>query len=367
MLGFICGSTQSTYLRMSRTELTNNADYSVNPQCISNNNKIKCNNWRNPMKTLRFILVCCICLLLVYPMLAAAPDTEKIAYVSWQNGTSSIELMNPDGGDHQILLRRSGKINQLAWSPDGEKILFCTERSGTHDIFIMDADGSNVKPVFEEMKYKREPVWSPDGKQIAFVAYSKIAKNWNIHIASADGQNIKPTIQTHRMGGDPSWSPDGTKIAYVISNVKKREIYIYDLDSNTNRRLILHKQPWFALPRWSPNGQKIAFAWSGSDIENGIYISNGDGTGTKLITPTEQAKVYSLAWAPNGKHLVYSKSVRGIAHIFTIELATGETAQLTQEGVNIDPVWYDPGASSLSVKPNEHLLTSTWGKIKRQD
>ncbi len=318
------------------------------------------------MKTLRLILIYSICLLFVYPVLAA-PNTEKIAYVSWQNGTSSIEMMNPDGEDHQILLRRSGKINQLAWSPDGEKILFCTERSGTHDIYIMDADGSNVKPVFEQMNYKREPVWSPDGKQIAFVAYSKIAKNWNIHIASADGQNIEPTIQTHRMGGDPSWSADGSKIAYVISNVKKREIYIYDLESNTNKRLILHKQPWFTLPRWSPNSQKIAFAWSGSDIDNGIYISNGDGTGTKLITTTEQLRVYSLAWAPNGKQLVYSKSVRGLVHIFTVDIATSKTVQLTREGVNIDPVWYDPGASSLSVKPNEQLLTSTWGKIKRQD
>lgn len=319
------------------------------------------------MKTLRLILICCMCLLLGYPVLAAAPDTEKIAYVSWQNGISSIELMNPDGEDHQILLRRSGKINQLAWSPDGEKILFCTDRNETHDIFIMDADGSNIKPVFQEMKYKRQPVWSPNGKQIAFVAYSKIDNNWNIHIASADGQNIQPTIQTHRMGGDPSWSADGSKIAYVISNIKKREIYIYDLESNTNKRLILHKQPWFTLPRWAPKSEKIAFVWSGIDIENGIYISNGDGRSPKLITPTEQARVYSLAWAPNGEQLVYSKSVEGIVHIYTVNIETGETVQLTQNGANIDPVWYDPAASSLPVQPNENLLTSTWGKIKKQD
>ena len=318
------------------------------------------------MKTLQLMLVCCICLLLVYPVLAAAPDEEKIAYVNWQKGTSSIELMNPDGGDHQILLRRSGKINQLAWSPDGEKILFCTERSGTHDIFIMDADGSNVKPVFEEMKYKREPVWSPDGKQIAFVAYSKVAKNWNIHIASADGHDIEPTIQTHRMGGDPSWSPDGTKIAYVISNVKKREIYIYDLESMKSERLILDKKPRFTLPRWSPDGNKIAFYSSGLDKHNGIYTVSSSGFLQKLIIATDISKVYSLAWAPNGKHLVYSKSVKGIPQIFTVNIATGKTVQLTQEGVNIDPVWYDPSAS-LPVNPNEHSLTSTWGKIKRQD
>ncbi|RKU28747.1 hypothetical protein C6497_08285 [Candidatus Poribacteria bacterium] len=317
------------------------------------------------MKTLRFYLACCLCLLFVYPVYAAPPDTAKIAYVTWIKGNSTINLMNPDGGEHKILLQRSGKINQLAWSPNGEKLLFCAERNGTHDIFIMNADGSNIKPVFQLMKYKREPVWSPDGKQIAYVAYSKTANNWNIHIASADGQNIKPTIQTHRLGGDPSWSSDSTKIAYVISNVKKSEIYIYNLDSNTKKRLILHKQPWFTLPRWSPNSQKIAFAWGGNDIENGIYISNGDGTDTQLITATEQAKIYSLAWAPNGKQLVYSKSVRGISQIFTVDIATGETLQLTQEGVNIDPVWYDPAVSSLPVEPNKQLLTSTWGKIKK--
>lgn len=319
------------------------------------------------MKTLRFILVCFISITLLPQVFAAAPDTERIAYVTWINGNSTINLMNPDGGDHQILLRRSDKINQLAWSPDGENILFCAERSGRHDIYIMKPDGSDVKPVFELMKYKRQPVWSPDGKQIAFVAYSKVANNWNIHIASVDGNQIEPTIQTHRLGGDPSWSSDGTKIAYVISNVKKREIYIYDLESNTNKRLILHKQPWFTLPRWSPNSQKIAFTWIGSDIENGIYTSNGDGTDTELITATEQARVYSLAWAPNGKQLVYSKFVKGIPHIFTVDIETGKTVQLTEEGVNIDPVWYDPAGSSLPVEYNEHLLTSTWGNIKKQD
>ncbi|MCG9128442.1 PD40 domain-containing protein [Candidatus Poribacteria bacterium] len=318
------------------------------------------------MKTLRFILICFISLMIVLPVLAAAPDTEKIAYVTWKNDSSTINLMNPNGGDHQILLRRSGKINQLAWSPNGEKILFCADRNGTHDVFIMDADGSNVKPVFDEMIYKREPIWSPDGKQIAFVAYSKIANNYNIHIASADGNYIEPTIQTHRLGGDPSGSPDGTKIAYVISNVKKREIYVFNLETKESKRLILDKNPHYILPRWSPLGDKIAFYSSGLHKENGIYTVTPDGFNQKLVVSTDISFVSALAWAPNGKRMVYSKSVKGITQIFTVDIATGRTMQLTQDGVNIDPVWYDPASTSLPVKPNSHLLTSTWGNIKAE-
>ncbi len=127
--------------------------------------------------------------MLLCPVMAKAPATAKIAFVSKIDNTWGIDMMNPDGGNRVNLIRKT--VNQLAWSPLGEQILFgARNNNGLHDIYVMDADGTNMKPVFDTGNYKREPSWSPDGKQIAYMAYSKISQSWNIHIATTDGQSV---------------------------------------------------------------------------------------------------------------------------------------------------------------------------------
>ena len=48
--------------------------------------------------------------------------------------------------------------------------------------------------------------------------------------------------------------------------------------------------------------------------------------------------------------------------IVVVDVETGRKTQLTHRGWNITPSWFDP--KSLSVSPQLHLLTTTWGKIK---
>ena len=46
-----------------------------------------------------------------------------------------------------------------------------------------------------------------------------------------------------------------------------------------------------------------------------------------------------------------------------VDVKTGSETQLTHRGRNITPSWFNP--TNLSVAPEPHLLTTTWGKIKK--
>ncbi len=320
------------------------------------------------MKILRLIILCIIVMMLLCPAFAKSPEKAKIALVSREGGSWGIDMINPDGSDRVNLIQFTGSINQLAWSPDGKQILFGTRNNnGLHDIFIVEADGTNAQPLFKAQNYKREPAWSPDGKQIAYMAYSKILGAWHIHIATTDEQSVEPIIPVDRLGGDPAWSPDGTEIAFVMAAFQKREIYIYNLETNTQEKLLEKESPWMLLPTWAPDGKKIAFYLSGIGQQRGIYTANRDGTELQQVTEAD-ARVYSLTWSPSGDELLYTKIVKinNSAQLFTVNLTTRKINQLTDEGHNSDAVWFDPLSSSLSVSPSESLLT-TWGRIKNRN
>ena len=320
------------------------------------------------MKILRLIILCIIVLMLLCPAFAKSPEKAKIAFVSREGGSWGIDMINPDGSDRVNLIQFTGSINQLAWAPDGKQILFGTRNNNRlHDIFIVEADGTNAQPLFKTQNYKREPTWAPDGKQIAYMAYSKILDAWHIHIATTDEQSVEPIIPVDRLGGDPAWSPDGTEIAFVMAAFQKREIYIYNLETNTQEKLLEKESPWMLLPTWAPDGKKIAFYLSGIGQQRGIYTANRDGTELQQVTEAD-ARVYSLTWSPSGNELLYTEIVKinNSAQLFTVNLKTRKINQLTDEGHNSDAVWFDPLSSSLSVSPSESLLT-TWGRIKNRN
>ena len=314
------------------------------------------------MKLIRLIILCSIGLTLLCPVFANTPVKAKIAFVS---NNMSIEIMNPDGSARENLIRDTHGINQLAWSPSGEHILFGSRNAeGNHDIFIVNADGTNKKPLLATQNYKRQPTWAPDGKQIAYMAYSKIWQSWSIQVATTDGKSITPIIRVHMHGGEPAWSPDGKEIAYVQAELQKREIYIYNLETQTQQKLVAKNPPWMTHPTWSPDSQTIAFKWSRIGPQKGIYTVNRDGTELKQVVEIGSTRIKSLTWSPNGDELLYSHPVEHDIHLFKVNLRTQTIQQLTHnEGKNYDAVWFDPTPSPLSISLSDSLIT-TWGKIK---
>ena len=128
--------------------------------------------------------------------------------------------------------------------------------------------------------------------------------------------------------------------------------------------------PWINEPSWSPRGDKITFAQLSGAGFNGqgfltfqkgtIYIANHDGTGSRQVT--DKLSAYNPTWSPQGSELIYNAR-SGTLQLYKTDLNGDNPIQLTHDGSNSSPDWFDP--TTLAVSPLVHSLTTTWGKLKQ--
>ncbi|MCM8772959.1 MAG: hypothetical protein NC922_07910 [Candidatus Omnitrophica bacterium] len=239
------------------------------------------------------------------------------------------------------------------------KILFTSTRTGKNQIYIVDYDGdnliqlTNVDYLVNFPRYLRK-------NDILFVSYednwAKIAKmnidtkkietfiakpglnacvsvcqkreeiaivlsqsgNPEIYIADFNG-NIKKRLTDYSgIDSSPSFSPDGKYIAFVSDRNGKPQIYIMDRDGFGIRR-ISYISGYCTSPVFSPDGNYIAYIFS----EGGKYSLAIYEMETKKTFKISNLNCEEISWAPDSRHIVYSKSENGqelkIIDIFTKE------------------------------------------------
>lgn len=308
----------------------------------------------------------------VCPVFAKAPNTAKIVYSSTRDGNWEIYTMNTDGSQQVRLTQNFAEDFTPVWSPTGEEILFLSDRDGVPDLYLMDADGKNVRRVFKKSARREHPTWSPDGKQIAYV------RKWFIYIATLGKQEEHQLVN----GFDPTWSPDGTEIAFARGAFGSHRLTLVNVRTGRQKQVLPENTlSWQHLPAWSVTGEQIAFSWLNHVLPNGklfdlvdketIYIVNRDGTGLAQIVSEAGKAAMDPIWDPRGNSVVYEQEIDNYFQLFKINLASRVRTQLTHIAVgpgrgNADADWFDP-IVALSVSPQPQLLTTTWGKVKREN
>ena len=316
-------------------------------------------------------------------LFAKTPTTPKILFTSSRDGNREVYMMNLDGSEQMNLTQHPARDGSGVWSPTGEQILFVSDRGGERDLYLMDADGTNVRRVFKKKirASRYAATWSPDGKQFAYNYLDWNSPKSGLYLGTFGEEDVEPLLK----GSSPEWSPDGSEIACSVSHALGSRLTFINVDTRDREQPLPDKTlQWQAAPCWSAAGDRLAIsgnkhpipaildrdlheAWNDKDT---VFIVNRDGTGLRQLVDEAGPGAGPSALSPDGSEVLYSQEINGQTQIFKLDINSGVRTQLTHiagafRQANVGGDWFDP-AYALPVSPQPHLLTTTWGDVKKQ-
>ena len=231
-----------------------------------------------------------------------SPDGKQIAWSSDRaDDTLHIYVMEIDGTNVRQLTFGGGETTPR-WSRDGKRIAYSLGGS----ILVVDAAGGEPRTVMEAENQTTAPPcragafpggWSPDSRGITYYSASVSRGIGQVCIVDAESGEIQVVVDKPPVYNvEPAWSPDGRYLAYRSIRGGNHDVYVWDLETGSERRLT-DDEATDIEPGWSPDGEWIAFPSGRDNPFFDIFIMRKDGSDVRRVT-TDPAKDSEPVWVP---------------------------------------------------------------------
>jgi TolB protein len=187
---------------------------------------------------------------------AWAPDSKRIAYVSFENRTSAIYVQTLATGERQKISDTPGINGAPAWSPDGSRLALTLSKDGNPDIYVMDIGTRALRRITNDIAIDTEPNWSPDGRSLVFT--SDRGGKPQLYLVPAGGGQPQRLTYEGEYNARGVFSPDGKSLAMVHGNRGDYRIAVMDLASRALR--VLTRGRLDESPGFAPNGSMILYS-----------------------------------------------------------------------------------------------------------
>ena len=229
------------------------------------------------------------------------------------------------------------------FSENGTLIYIPRQTTTEHELVWVDRQGTESLVTDEKRNYVG-PRISPDGKQVAVVIFGE--NEQNIWIYDLDGDSFR-RLTFEGYNGTPTWSPDGEWIVYQSRRQDGRALYRQVADGSGSPQQITEKSAGSQMANsWSPDGRVLAFS------QQGIWMIQMEGEGKPQIFVDGSF----LKFSPDGKWVAYIQAERGQTQIYVSPYSEPEVKWLVsgEEG-GAEPVWA-PDGSELFYRSGDKMM-----------
>lgn len=229
-------------------------------------------------------------------------------YVASRAGLSSIRLDNRQTGQASLLTADWLLSDMLVWG-DTQTLLLGVyldeqEADGPNlgHLARLDVPSGEFQLVDAERLMSSYPALAPDGQTIAFSTIARGQDDQDTAHLVHPTRGIESLAFGSLLGGSPqdrlispAWSADGRQIAWLYIGDGQTQVVLFDLATQTFRRLGQGDSARFGGPEpapvWSPDGRWLSQAfWQEGAEGPTLWLLSADGQ--------QQIRVDDTAWSP---------------------------------------------------------------------